>query len=103
MRVDALNAMILNRLAVITVDAPLRPAACVLSKPHVGLLVVFDVNRKAAGVVSKSDIVRHLTVVAVAEVPVATLMTREIVSCRAGDDLYATWQRMSAQNLQNMP
>ena len=103
MRVDTLNAMILNRLAVITVDATLRTAACALSKPHVGLLVVCEVNRKAAGVVSKSDIVRRLTVVGVAEASVATLMSREIVSCRPGDDLYATWQKMSAQNLQNMP
>jgi len=97
MRVDTLNAMILNRLAVITVDATLRTAACALSKPHVGLLVVCEVNRRAAGVVSKSDIVRRLTVVGVAEASVATLMSREIVSCCPGDDLYATWQKMSAR------
>src|SRR5262249_20982057 len=68
-----------------------------------GLLVVCDENRTAAGVVSKSDIVRHLTNVGVAEASVATLMSRNIVSCRPDDDLYATWQRMSAQSLQNMP
>ena len=103
MRVDTLHAMILNRLAVIAADATLRTAACGLSKPQVGLLVVCDENKRAVGVVSKSDIVRHLTNVGVAEASVATIMSREIVSCRPDDDLYASWQRMSAQNLQNMP
>ena len=103
MRVDTLRPMTTARLAVIAVDATLRTAACALSKPHVGLLVVCDENRRAAGVVSKSDIVRHLTNVGVAEASVATLMSRKIVSCRPDDDLYGTWQSMLAQNLQNVP
>src|SRR5262249_13424665 len=103
MRVDTFHAMILNRLAVIAADATLQTAACGLSKPQVGLLVVCNENKRAVGVVSKSDIVRHLTNVGVAEASVTTIMSREIVSCRPDDDLYASWQRMSAQNLQNMP
>ncbi len=103
MRVDTLRPMTTARLAVIAVDATLRTAACALSKPHVGLLVVCDENRRAAGVVSKSDIVRHLTNVGVAEASVATLMSRKIVSCRPDDDLYGTWQSMLARNLQNVP
>ncbi len=30
-------------------------------------------------------------------------MSRNVRSCRREDDLYATWQRMAGQNLQNMP
>ena len=30
-------------------------------------------------------------------------MSRNIVSCSPEDDLYATWQRMAAQSLQNIP
>jgi CBS domain-containing protein len=103
MRVDALRPVISGRLVVIAVDETLRTAAFALSNPHIGLLVVCDENRKATGVVSKSDIVRHVANVGVAQVRVSTLMTRNIISCRPEDDVYATWQRMEAQSLQNMP
>jgi CBS domain-containing protein len=95
--------VISGRLVVIAVDETLRTAAFALSNPHIGLLVVCDENRKATGVVSKSDIVRHVANVGVAQVRVSTLMTRNIISCRPEDDVYATWQRMEAQSLQNMP
>jgi CBS domain-containing protein len=88
---------------VIAVDATLRTAASALSNPHIGLLVVCEENRKVAGVVTKSDLVRHLASVGVADAPVRNLMSRDIVSCRPEDELYATWQEMAAQNLQNVP
>jgi CBS domain-containing protein len=103
MRVDALRPMISERLVAIAADETLRTAAFALSNPHIGLLVVCDENRKATGVVSKSDIVRHLANVGVAQARVSTLMSRNIISCRPEDDLHATWQRMEAQSLQNMP
>lgn len=103
MRVDTLRPMISARLAVIAVDATLRTAAFALSRSHIGLVIVCDENRKATGVVSKSDIVRHLTNAGVVEASVAALMSRNIVSCSPEDDLYATWQRMAAQSLQNIP
>ena len=103
MLIAALRSMTSARLRVIAVDATLRTAASALSNPHVGILVVCDENRKAAGVVSKSDLVRHLSNVGVAEAPVAVLMSRTISCCHPEDDVYATWQSMSAQSLQNMP
>jgi CBS domain-containing protein len=103
MRVDALRPTTSARLAVIAVDATLRAAALALSHAHIGLLIVCDGNGRAAGVVSKSDIVRHVATAGLAEAPIAALMSRNVVSCRPADDLYATWQRMAAQNLQNMP
>ena len=103
MLIEALRPMTSARLMVIAVDATLGTAASALSNPHIGILIVCDENRKAAGVVSKSDLVRHLSKVGVAEAPVAVLMSRNVSSCRPKDDLYATWQKMAAQNLQNMP
>lgn len=103
MRIDTLHPMIAARLVVIAADATLRSAASALSSPHIGLLVVCDQDSKVAGVVSKSDLVRHLTQAGVAEAPVATLMSPDVVSCSPDDDLYATWQRMAARSLQNMP
>jgi predicted transcriptional regulator len=88
---------------VIAIEATLRTAASAFSNPRIGLLVVCDGNGRTADVVSKSDIVRHLRDVGVTDAPVANLMVRNIVSCRPEADLYATWQEMVAQNLQNMP
>ena len=103
MRIDSLHSRTSARLVVTAVDATVRTAASALSNPHIGLLVVCDENRKATGVVSKSDLVRHLASAGVAEAPIGTLMSGSIISCRPDDDLYATWQGMAAQSLQNIP
>lgn len=102
MLIETLRSATSARLVVIAIDATLWTAASAFSNPRIGLLVVCDENNKATGV-SKSDIVRHLTDVGVTEAPVANLMSRNIVWCCPEDDLYATWQRMAAQSLQNMP
>jgi len=85
--------MISARLAIVAADATLWTAASALSTPHIRILVVCDENKRAAGVVSKSDLVRHLATVGMEEAPVAVLMSRNISSCRPEDDLYATWQK----------
>jgi CBS domain-containing protein len=103
MRIEALCPATAARLAVVTADTLLRNAAAALSNPRIGLLVVCDENRRATGVVSKSDIVRHLTDAGLTEAPVANVMSRNVVSCRPEDDLYATWQRMGEERLQNIP
>jgi CBS domain-containing protein len=103
MRIETLRPVTAARLVVITTDTLLRSAAIALSNPRIGLLVVCDESRRATGVVSKSDIVRHLTDVGLTEAPVANLMSRNVISCRLEDDVYATWQRMGTQGLQNMP
>ncbi len=103
MRIDTLRLMTSARLVVVATDATVRTAAFALSNPQIGLIVVCDENERAVGVVSKSDLLRHLASMGVAEAPVFTLMSRSIISCRPEDDLYATWQRMGAQSLQNMP
>ena len=103
MRIECLHLVTAERLAVIPVDATLRNAASALSNPEIGLLVVCGENTKAAGVVSKSDLVRYLARAGVAEAPVRDLMSRNIISCRPEDDLYATWQEMVAGKLQNLP
>jgi CBS domain-containing protein len=103
MRIETIRPMTSARLVVIAIDRTLRTAAATLSNPHIGLLVVCDESGRATGVVSKSDIVRHLADVGVAETSVVTLMSRDIVSCSPEDDLYATWQKMVAHSLQNIP
>ena len=103
MRIETLRPATAARLVVITTDTLLRSAAIALSNPRIGLLVVCDERQRATGVVSKSDILRHLSDVGVAETQVAALMSRNIVSCGPEDDLYAIWQKMAAMSLQNLP
>ncbi len=103
MRIDALREAIAARLAVIAAHATLQSAAAVFLRPHVGLVVVCDEEGTIAGVISKSDLVRHLASEGAADAPVATRMSRNIVWCRPEDDLHDTWKLMAARNLQNIP
>ncbi|MGY5807382.1 CBS domain-containing protein [Rhizobium sp. LEGMi198b] len=90
------------RLMVIDVNATLETAALSLSNPGIGLAVVSGENGKATGVLSKSDLIRHL-MDREPDASVVTLMSRNIVSCDPDDELLAAWQIMVAQRLQNMP
>lgn len=103
MRIETLRALTEARLARITIEASLRNAAAAFSERQIGLLVVCDQNSRVAGVLSKSDIVRHVMRADAADATVADLMSRSIFSCVPADDLYATWQKMAAENLQSMP
>jgi CBS domain-containing protein len=103
MRVDQLNATTSPRLMVVHVDATPQAAALSLAKPGIGLVVVCHGSGEAAGVLSKSDLIRHLASPNGTETTVAALMTRPIVSCSPDDDLCSVWQIMTAQGLQNVP
>jgi CBS domain-containing protein len=81
MLIESLRHMMSARLTVTAVDATLRNAASALSNPHTGNLVACDGHRKVAGVVSKSDLVRHLSFGG-AEAPVSEPMSRNISACR---------------------
>ena len=83
MRIDALGPVLSTRHVVIATGDTVQTAAIAFSNPRIGLLVACDENGKAVGVVSKSDLVSHLTTAGVAGAPVATLMSRTIVSCTA--------------------
>ncbi|AXK84108.1 CBS domain-containing protein [Pseudolabrys taiwanensis] len=103
MLIETLRPMTSARLATVTANATLLTAARVLSRPQVGLLIVCDESGRVAGVLSKSDVIRHLTNAGITEASAANVMSRGVVSCRPEDDLYATWQKMTARSLQNMP
>ncbi|MFA1626455.1 cyclic nucleotide-binding/CBS domain-containing protein [Rhizobium mongolense] len=103
MRIERLYPMTVARLKVIDFNATLQAAALSLSSPGIGLAVVSGENGKATGVLSKSDLVRHLTYREPAEVSVETLMSRNIISCDPNEELHAAWEIMVARRLQNMP
>jgi CBS domain-containing protein len=102
MRIDSLRVATSARLAVVDLDATLQTAASSLSRPGIGMVVVCG-DTGAAGVVTKSDLVRHLATNGAADAPVALLMTRPVVSCGPADEVYSVWQTMTARRLQNVP
>ena len=103
MRIDELKETTTARLRTLETGATVRIAATALSDRDAGLVVVCGDAGEAAGVVSKSDLVRHLALAGSAEASAAGLMTRGFVSCRPEDDVRAVWQRMTARGLQNVP
>jgi signal-transduction protein with cAMP-binding, CBS, and nucleotidyltransferase domain len=103
MRIDSLKPVTSVRLMVIDAGATLQIAALALLRPGIGLLVACDNNGRAAGVISKSDLVRCLTWSAPTEMTATDLMSSRIISCSPNDDLYDIWKMMAAQSLQNVP
>ncbi len=90
------------RLKVVAAAASVQSAALALSDHGIGLLVVCSEGR-AIGVVSKSDLIRHIAAGGRADTLVAPVMSAPIVACTPEDELYWTWETMSVRGLQNMP
>ncbi|MGE0004429.1 MAG: CBS domain-containing protein [Parvibaculaceae bacterium] len=103
MRIEQLSPLTSPRLTVIGTGATLQAAAHSLSSPGIGLIVVCDEAGRAAGVLSKSDLIRHLADRDPAGASIVTLMSRNIVACAPTDEVYAAWQAMASRRLQNMP
>jgi CBS domain-containing protein len=91
------------RMRIVEADASIGSAALAFADRRVGLLVVCGEGGRALGVISKSDLVRHLAGGGAGQTAVSAAMSRPIVSCAPEDDLHSTWQMMTARGLQNMP
>jgi signal-transduction protein with cAMP-binding, CBS, and nucleotidyltransferase domain len=103
MQVENLSAITAARLRLVDQRATVQNAALSFSYPGTGLLVVCGQDGIAVGVLSKSDLIRHMTQPARLKASVGMLMQRNVMSCRPQDDLYAVWQMMTTRRLQNMP
>jgi CBS domain-containing protein len=103
MIIEGLHLVITGRLRIIAAGASVRSAALAFADHRIGLLVVSGEEGGAIGVVSKSDLVRHLAAGGAIQTPVSSMMSRSVVSCAPADDLYSAWQLMTAEGLQNMP
>jgi CBS domain-containing protein len=103
MHVEKLNPMTAARLTTIGEGSTVRAAALSLSEPGVGMVVVCSGNGVATGVLTKSDLVRHLARPNQAAACAATLMSSAVISCRPDHDLHTVWQSMTARSLQNIP
>jgi signal-transduction protein with cAMP-binding, CBS, and nucleotidyltransferase domain len=74
---------------------------------HAGtdLIVVCTAGGRMAGVVSKTDVVEQISHCqgASCTCAVATVMTREVLSCRPEDDLFGLWSAMKSRGVKNVP
>ena len=103
MIIKALRSKVSARLVAIPATDTVQAAALAFADLNIGLLVACDAEGHAVGVVSKSDLVRHMAAAGLVEAPLAAVMTGDILHCGPDDDLHAAWQGMSARRLQNMP
>jgi CBS domain-containing protein len=101
--IEMLHPLTSVRLAMIDIDAAPHEAALSFVRKGTGLIVVCHDSGQVAGVLSKSDLIRHLADPDLGATTVATLMTRQFVSCRPEDDVHSTWLLMSRRSLQNLP
>ena len=103
MLITALAEITRARLRVLREQSPVRAAADAFADRRVGLIIVAGEGEAARGVISKSDLVRHLAGDGRVDAPVVEVMTRHVVFASPTDDLHATWQLMVRRQLQNLP
>ncbi len=105
MRVDRVLPAASKRLLTIGGDAPLTDVAKLLRDPGADLVVVCDGDKRMAGVISKTDVVRQISQSQESRPSAAasTVMTRTVVSCRPGDLLHDVWIKMKEHKLKNVP
>jgi len=94
----------LEKLVTIADDGRLIEAARLLTS-GTDLVVVRDGAGVLQGVVTKTDVVRQISVCqgATCQCRVSTVMTRDVLSCRKSDRLQDVATRMKAQHLKNIP
>lgn len=89
----------------VRVDATLMTAAKRLSSKRIGAVVVTDKSDQIAGIVSERDIVHTLAKEGVAclDWPVSEIMTRDVLTCTAGDTIDELMSRMTARRCRHLP
>ncbi len=104
-RVESILPAASKRLITIRDEARLMDAAKLLREPGADLVVVCNADGSMAGVISKTDIVRQISLYRESEPGTAasTIMTRKVVSCRPGDLLHDVLTTMKEQRLKNVP
>jgi CBS domain-containing protein len=103
MFVRDLTEQIRTRFKALGETSSVRMAADALADPRLGLVIVCGADERARGVVSKSDLVRHLALAGHVELPVTAVMTRTVITASPADDLHETWRYMVDRRLQNLP
>ncbi|HDP0036554.1 TPA: CBS domain-containing protein [Legionella pneumophila] len=94
-----------QRLVTISDDAPLLEAAKFLDGRHINLVVVCDKDGVMVGIITRTDVVRMMAVCqgCGCTVPVATVMTKDVIYCQPTYLLRDVWTTMKENNLLHVP
>jgi CBS domain-containing protein len=94
-----------KRLVTIKDDAPVIEAAKLLLDCHTDLLVVRGGDELLAGVITKTDVVRQMSLCQGSGCTLAasSVMTRTVVHCQTNDVLQNVWSIMKDRDLKNLP
>jgi CBS domain-containing protein len=94
-----------RRLAVLSREASLFDAAEILANPNTPLAVVCDSEGIAAGVITRSDLVKVLATARVdaSGLTADAIMAIPMLSCRLDDPLQQVWAIMNSRNLRSVP
>ncbi len=92
---------------VVTIEPTVDLAAAVklMSERRIGAVVIIDVDRRVAGILSERDIVRALARrgPAVLGETVEAVMTRKVVTCTQDDTVGAIMEQMTAGKFRHLP
>jgi CBS domain-containing protein len=104
MFVGAIMRTAREHLVTVAEDAPLIEAARVLRNGS-DLAVVCRADGTVSGVVTKTDIVNQISHCQGASCTCAlsSVMSRDVLQCRAGDSLLELWSEMKARGVKNVP
>lgn len=93
--------------AVVTVreDISLGDAASILRDRRVGALVVSNDGQRIDGIVSERDVVRALANhgASVLGRPVSSAMSKDVITCRAGDAVESLMVSMTERRIRHLP
>jgi CBS domain-containing protein len=105
MLVEGVLTLARKRLAVVGEDSPVIQAAGLLGNPHTNLVVVCNPAGEMIGVMSKTDIVKHISHCHghACAISVSDVMSRDVISCHSGDWLFDIWTLMKARTVQCVP
>ena len=94
-----------KRLVTIKNGAPVIEAAKLLLDCHTDLLVVRGADELLAGVITKTDVVRQMSLCqgSGCTMAAASVMTRSVVHCQPNDVLQNVWSIMKDRGLKNLP
>jgi signal-transduction protein with cAMP-binding, CBS, and nucleotidyltransferase domain len=94
-----------KRLVTIKNGAPVIEAAKLLLDCHTDLLVVCGDDELVAGIITKTDVVRQMSICQGAEctMTASSVMTRTVVHCQPKDVLQNVWSIMKDRGLKNLP
>jgi CBS domain-containing protein len=85
--------------------ATLAGAAKLLAERKIGVLVVTGPDRRVVGIVSERDIVQQLAAHGTAslDLPLTDVMTRNVMTCGAGDTISSVMERMTNGKFRHLP